>query len=91
MDMRVRMRSVSRRLTVCAAADPFEDVATLFDGFLLSAPLIPLLRVGLRQDCRLASPPSMPESGVPRPVCAWESEPTSLGGDYINANGVSAR
>lgn len=39
MDMRVRMRSVSHHLTVCAAAAPFEDVVTLFDGFLLSAPL----------------------------------------------------
>ena len=68
MDMRVRMRSVSRRLTVCAAADPFEDVATHFDGFLLSTPFIPLLLAGIggiadwpfRRRCRT--------TGVPRPV-----------------------
>ena len=70
--MRVRTCSASRGLTKPAtpsAADPFEDVATLFDVFLLSAPLIPLLRVGLGGDCRLASLPLTPESGVHRPVC----------------------
>ncbi len=90
MDMRVRMRSVSRRFTVCAAVDPFEDVATLFDGFLLSAPLIPLLRVGLRRDCRLASPPLTPDFRRALSQSAGLKErAVSLGGEYIGVTGGS--
>ena len=49
--MRARMRRPRRKVSRCsaeyAAADPLEDVVTLFEGLFLSAPFIPLLRVGL--------------------------------------------
>ena len=90
MDMRVRMRSVSRRLAVCAAADPFEDVAALFDGFLLPASLIPFLRVGLWRDCRLASPPLTPDFRRALSQSAGLKErAVSLGGEYIGVTGGS--
>ena len=45
--MRSPRRSCARCLAVYVVGDPFEDVATLCDGLLLSVLLIPLLRVGL--------------------------------------------
>ena len=49
--MRARMRNpccnCARCVTVYATDDPFKDVVVLFDGFLLSALLTPLLRAGL--------------------------------------------